>query len=79
MRELHNSEVKMISGAGIISDLPGYQAYMDRFDMVCSHIKDYSSSLTGSVDRVNKFVHGMADIIDTAATNTQNSINDLIS
>lgn len=78
MRELNNSEMNVVSGAGILTDNAIYQAAIGGFDKGCADFGAEHPFLKPVVNSVNSIVHGVANIADKTLTDAFNSLVSVI-
>ncbi|MDF7679427.1 hypothetical protein PT300_01865 [Enterobacteriaceae bacterium ESL0689] len=78
MRELCNNEIKIVSGAGIVTDNPDFQAAMNSYDNGCNSLATQYPDLAPAISGANQIMHGVASIIDSAFTNAWKNILQLL-
>lgn len=83
MRELHNGEMAVVSGAGIfgegiIAKDPVYKAALEGFDSICAAIVKEHPALKDATHELQRVVHGYGQIADVIVTNTVNSIKRIL-
>lgn len=79
MRELYNSEIKVVSGAGIITQTPVYEAIISKIFMDCASFGQRHPLLSPVSDAVKSVVNNVVNVADIVVTDAFYNLMDYIS